>query len=133
MQIKKISAVILAVIMVVLPLAVISFAGEEHIHTPDTKAVILDGNYHGYYCTDCGKLAEKEEHIIPEYIPDGNESFLFNSTETGTCSVCGQKVTRTVEGSALFLNIISAEKNPIISQILGFISQILNMIKSFGL
>ncbi len=133
MKIKKLSAVILAVIMVVLPLAVVSFAGEEHIHTPDTTVTVLDGNYHGYYCTDCGKLAVKEEHVIPEYIPDGNEGFLFDATETGTCSVCGQKVTRAVEGSALFLNIISADKNPIIAQILGFISQILNMIKSFSL
>lgn len=131
MKIKKSAVVILAVILAVLPLSVCGFAA-EHIHTPAEEIVTFGDKYHGHYCVDCGQVADMEEHIIPDenWIPDGNEHFLFNSTETGTCTVCGAKITRTVEESATYTGFLNPEKNPYITMIIEYLSMILNMIKS---
>lgn len=59
-------------------------------------------NGHGHYCLGCGTLCDFEEHNVEEFIPNDDAGFFICQTETGTCTVCGGKVTRSIEGTEKF-------------------------------
>lgn len=64
---------------------------------------------HGQYCLGCGKVHNYSEHDIPEYIPNDDGGLIIQQTETGTCTVCGEKVTRSIPGSETFLSQFGGE------------------------
>lgn len=66
-------------------------------------------NGHGHYCLGCGTLCDFEEHNVEEYIPNDDAGFFTCQTETGTCTVCGGKVTRSIEGTEKFTQIFDFE------------------------
>ncbi len=75
---------------------------------------------HGQYCLGCGKVHNYEEHDIPEYIPNDDGGLIIQQTETGTCTVCGEKVTRSIPGSETFLSIFGGEMTEFEVEIISY-------------
>lgn len=102
-------------------------------HISDSEVVSF-GKNHGCYCAECGKVAYFEEHTVADdgWIPNDDATFLVNETETGICTVCGEKVTRTIDGTAGYLKTFNPEKNPYIIMIIEMIASFISTIKGLA-
>lgn len=102
-------------------------------HIPETNVVSF-GKNHGCYCTECGKVAYFEDHTVADdgWVPNDDASFLLNETETGFCTLCGEKVVRTIDGTAGYLKTFNPEKNPYIVMIIEMIATFIATIKGLA-
>ncbi|MBE6748966.1 MAG: hypothetical protein E7557_07030 [Ruminococcaceae bacterium] len=77
---------------------------------------------HGQICEGCGVICKNEEHSVPFWVPNGDAGLLTSETETGTCSVCGDKVSRYIEGTATYTTIFASSE--ILISLLSLVSMI---------
>lgn len=103
----------------------------SHISGTD---VVSFGKNHGCYCSECGGVAYFEEHTVADdgWVPNDDATFLVNETETGVCTACGEKVTRTIDGTAGYLKTFNPEKNPYIIMIIEMIASFISTIKGLA-
>ncbi len=79
---------------------VVSHAGGEI--TP------VNNHSHGQICAGCGVICKNEDHSVPYWVPNGDAGLLTSETETGTCSVCGDTVSRYIEGTATYPTVFAS-------------------------
>ena len=65
----------------------------------------VNNHGHGQICEGCGVICKNEDHDVPYWVPDDNAGLLTSETETGTCSICGDTVSRYIEGTATYPNV----------------------------
>lgn len=75
---------------------------------------------HGQYCLGCGKVHNYEAHSITEYIPNDDGGLFIQQTQTGTCEICGEKVTQRIPGSEKFLTIFGGEMTQFEGEIIAY-------------
>lgn len=71
------------------------------------EIVPVNNHGHGQICAGCGVICKNENHSVPYWVPNGDASLLTSETETGTCSVCGDTVSRYIEGTATYTTIFA--------------------------
>ena len=71
------------------------------------EIVPVNNHGHGQICEGCGVICKNENHSVPYWVPNGDASLLTSETETGTCSVCGDTVSRYIEGTATYTTIFA--------------------------
>lgn len=86
------------------------------------EIVPVNNHSHGEICAGCGVICKNAKHKVPYWIPDGNASLLISETETGTCSICGDTVSRYISGTATYSDIFA--NYDLISGILSIINMI---------
>lgn len=72
------------------------------------EIVPVNNHSHGQICEGCGTICKNETHSVPYWVPDGNAGLLTSETETGTCSVCGDTVSRYIEGTATYPQVFAS-------------------------
>ena len=71
------------------------------------EIVPVNDHSHGEICAGCGVICKNTKHKVPYWVPDGNASLLISETETGTCSVCGDTVSRYISGTATYSKVFA--------------------------
>ncbi len=79
---------------------VVSHAGGEI--TP------VNNHSHGEICAGCGVVCKNAEHTVSYWVPNGDAGLLTSETETGTCLVCGDTVSRYIEGTATYPTVFAS-------------------------
>lgn len=82
----------------------------------------VNNHSHGQICAGCGVICKNDEHDVPYWVPNGDAGLLTSETETGTCSTCGDTVSRYIEGTATYPNVFATSEILVI--LLGFVSMI---------
>lgn len=82
----------------------------------------VNNHGHGQICKGCGVICKNEDHDVPYWVPDDNAGLLTSETETGTCSICGDTVSRYIEGTATYPNVFATSE--ILVLLLSFVSMI---------
>lgn len=67
----------------------------------------INNQSHGEICAGCGVICKNTDHDVPYWVPNDDAGLLTSETETGTCSVCGDTVSRHIEGTATFQQIFA--------------------------
>ena len=75
---------------------------------------------HGQYCLGCGKVHNYEAHSITEFIPNDDGGLFIQQTQTGTCEICGEKVTQRIPGSEKFLTIFGGEMTQFEGELIAY-------------
>lgn len=67
-------------------------------HNFEAIVQLEGGTMHGQFCKGCGQLGSVDQcaNHVTEWIPNGDAGFLKQESETGTCAICGGKVTRNI-------------------------------------
>ena len=71
-----------------------------------TAATCTAEGYTAYTCRDCGyfyhaDIVEKLPHSYDDFVSNNDATCAHDGTKTGQCTVCGERVTVTDEGTAL--------------------------------
>ena len=82
----------------------------------------VNNHSHGQICAGCGVICKNDEHDVPYWVPNGDAGLVTSETETGTCSTCGDTVSRYIEGTATYPNVFATSEILVI--LLGFVSMI---------
>lgn len=67
--------------------------------------LVAINNGHGHYCLGCGVLHDFDAHTVTNWVPNDDGGLIVQQTQTGTCTVCGAKVTESIPNSEGFLNV----------------------------
>ena len=67
----------------------------------------VNNHSHGQICEGCGSICKNENHSVEYWVPDDNAALITSETETGTCTVCGDTVSRYIEGTATYTTIFA--------------------------
>ncbi len=89
-------------------------------HAGGAEIVSINNHKHGQICEGCGMVCNDTEHDVPFWVPNGDASLLTSETETGTCSTCGDTVSRYISGTATFATVFADVE--ILATILSFVS-----------
>ncbi len=98
------------------------FASITVTHAGGAEIVSINNHNHGQICDGCGMVCNDEEHDVPFWVPNGNASLVTCETESGTCDVCGEKVSRYIEDTATYETIFADSE--ILLTILSYVSMI---------
>ncbi|MBR2876084.1 MAG: hypothetical protein IKC01_03000 [Clostridia bacterium] len=71
------------------------------------EIVPVNNHSHGQICEGCGSICKNENHSVEYWVPDDNAALITSETETGTCTVCGDTVSRYIEGTATYTTIFA--------------------------
>lgn len=82
----------------------------------------VNNHSHGQICEGCGVICKNEDHDVEYWVPNDDAGLLTSETETGTCSVCGDTVSRYIEGTATYSNVFATSE--ILVLLLSFVSMI---------
>lgn len=82
----------------------------------------VNNHGHGQICDGCGVICKNEDHDVEYWVPNDDAGLLTSETETGTCSVCGDTVSRYIEGTATYPNVFATSE--ILVLLLSFVSMI---------
>ncbi len=82
----------------------------------------VNNHSHGQICEGCGVICKNEDHDVEYWVPNDDAGLLTSETETGTCSVCGDTVSRYIEGTATYTNVFATSE--ILVLLLSFVSMI---------
>lgn len=88
----------------------------------------INNHHHGQICEGCGGVCKNEEHNVTFWVPNGDAGLVTSETETGTCTVCGDTVSRYIEGTATFTTIFADIE--ILQTILGLV---MTIVQAFAL
>ncbi|MBO7178915.1 MAG: hypothetical protein J6V78_01125 [Clostridia bacterium] len=97
----------------VLPITVTHAGGE---------IVPVNNHTHGQVCEGCGVVCKNENHRVSFWVPNNDAGLLTSETETGTCLVCGDTVSRYIEGTATYTTIFASSE--ILVSLLSLVSMI---------
>ena len=86
------------------------------------EIVPVNNHSHGQICEGCGSICKNENHAVPYWVPNGDAGLLTSETETGTCTVCGDTVSRYIEGTATYPTIFA--NSEILVSLLSLVSMI---------
>jgi len=86
------------------------------------EIVPVNNHGHGQICAGCGVICKNTAHDVPYWVPNGDAGLVTSETETGTCSVCGDTVSRYIEGTATYLTIFA--DYDLLATILGLVTMI---------
>jgi hypothetical protein len=104
------------------------YKGESCGFTPITvthaggEIVPVNNHSHGQICAGCGQICKNESHSVPYWVPNDDAGLLTSETETGTCSVCGDTVSRYIDGTATYPQIFATSE--ILVSLLSLVSMI---------
>jgi hypothetical protein len=82
----------------------------------------VNNHSHGQICAGCGVICKNESHDVPYWVPDGNAGLLTSETETGTCTTCGDTVSRYISGTATYPTVFATSE--ILVSLLSLVSLI---------
>ena len=83
-----------------------------HVHTPETEYTVdlpetcLTNGSKSFHCAECGEIvegtsvvipADPEKHVVNEWTETKKATIFADGEESGTCSVCNQKIDKAVE------------------------------------
>ena len=71
------------------------------------EIVPVNNHGHGQICSACGVICYNTEHEVPYWVPNGDAALVTSETETGTCTVCGDTVSRYIAGTATYTTIFA--------------------------
>ena len=82
----------------------------------------VNNHGHGQICAGCGVICKNTEHDVPYWVPNDNAGLLTSETETGTCSTCGDTVSRYIPGTATYPTVFATSE--ILVSLLSLVSMI---------
>lgn len=82
----------------------------------------VNNHSHGQICDGCGVICKNENHNVSFWVPNNDAGLLTSETETGTCSTCGDTVSRYIEGTATYPTIFASSE--ILVSLLALVSMI---------
>lgn len=82
----------------------------------------VNNHSHGQICAGCGVICKNDEHDVPYWVPNDNAGLLTSETETGTCSICGDTVSRYIPGTATYPTVFATSE--ILVSLLSLVSMI---------
>ncbi|MBR3789141.1 MAG: hypothetical protein IKK46_03655 [Clostridia bacterium] len=82
----------------------------------------VNNHSHGQICEGCGVICKNADHDVPYWVPNDDAGLLTSETETGTCSICGDTVSRYISGTATYPNVFATSE--ILVLLLSFVSMI---------
>lgn len=71
------------------------------------EIVPVNNHGHGQICAGCGVICKNTDHEVPYWVPNGDAGLITSETETGTCSVCGDTVSRYIPGTATYTTVFA--------------------------
>lgn len=91
-------------------------------HKGSDKKIPINNTHHGEICEVCGLTCKNEVHTVEYWTPNGDASLIMDETESGECSVCGDRVSRYIPGTATYITAFA--EVDILVTILGLVSSI---------
>ncbi len=82
----------------------------------------VNNHSHGQICEGCGVICKNADHDVEYWVPDGNAGLLTSETETGTCTTCGDTVSRYIAGTATYPTVFATSE--ILVSLLSLVSLI---------
>lgn len=86
------------------------------------EIVPVNNHGHGQLCSACGVICYNTDHEVTYWVPNGDAGLVTSETETGTCTVCGDTVSRYISGTATYTTIFA--DYDIIITLLGLVNMI---------
>ncbi len=71
------------------------------------EIVPVNNHSHGQICSACGVICHNTDHKVEYWVPNGDAGLVTSETETGTCTVCGDTVSRYISGTATFTTVFA--------------------------
>lgn len=71
------------------------------------EIVPVNNHSHGQICDACGVICYNTDHDVTYWVPNGDAALVTSETETGTCTVCGDTVSRYIPGTATYTTIFA--------------------------
>ncbi len=82
----------------------------------------VNNHSHGQICEGCGVICKNADHEVEYWVPNDDAGLLTSETETGTCSICGDTVSRYISGTATYPNVFAT--SDILVMLLSLVSMI---------
>lgn len=86
------------------------------------EIVPVNNHSHGQICSACGVICYNTDHKVEYWVPNGDAGLITSETETGTCTVCGDTVSRYIEYTATYPTVFAGYD--LITLLLGLVSMI---------
>lgn len=68
----------------------------------------INNHHHGQICEGCGVICKNTAHNVKYWVPNDDAGLLTSETETGTCLVCGDTVSRYIDGTATYPQVFAS-------------------------
>ena len=82
----------------------------------------VNNHSHGQICAGCGVICKNASHNVDYWVPNGDAGLLTSETETGTCTICGDTVSRYISGTATYTTVFATSE--ILVSLLSLVSMI---------
>lgn len=91
-------------------------------HHATGEFIPQNNHHHVKICDVCGVTCYNEEHTVEYWVPNGDASLIKSETESGFCTVCGDRVSRYIPETATYQTAFA--EIPILVTILGLVASI---------
>ena len=91
-------------------------------HHATGEFIPQNNHHHVKICDVCGVTCYNEEHTVEYWVPNGDASLIKSETESGFCTVCGDRVSQYIPDTATYQTAFA--EIPILVTILGLVASI---------
>lgn len=91
-------------------------------HHATGEFIPQNNHHHVKICDVCGVTCYNEEHSVDYWVPNGDASLIKSETESGFCTVCGDRVSQYIPNTATYQTAFA--EIPILVTILGLVASI---------